>query len=259
MTLQVLVATMHRTDHSLLDKMNIQTDAVIVNQCDEDRVESFERNGHRVLWINTRERGVGRSRNRAILAADADILLFADDDVVYEDGLEQTVGGYFAAHPAAALVTFNLTSLNPERPEPIVRADYRLRLWNCLKFGAFRIAVRREAILRHTLFYSLCFGGGAPHRAGEDNLFITQCLQRGLTGYAAAVTIGTVAQTESTWFAGYDDTYYRDRGALFSVMYGGRASLMLLLFELRRPNRDLLRRYRLELAGARAYRRLQTD
>ena len=195
MTLQVLVSTMHQTDHSLLDKMNIQTDAVIVNQCDEDHVERFEHKGRRVLWINTRERGVGRSRNRAILAADADILLFADEDVVYDNGLEAAVCGYFAAHPTASLVTFNLTSLNPERPEPLVTADYRLRLWNCLKFGAFRIAARREAILRRTVFFSLQFGGGAPHRAGEDNLFITQCLQRGLIGYGAATTIGTVAQT----------------------------------------------------------------
>lgn len=31
MTLQVLVAAMHQTDHSLLEKMNIQSDAMIDN------------------------------------------------------------------------------------------------------------------------------------------------------------------------------------------------------------------------------------
>ena len=29
MSLQVIVATMHQTDHSLLDRMNIQSDAII--------------------------------------------------------------------------------------------------------------------------------------------------------------------------------------------------------------------------------------
>lgn len=30
MTIQVLVATMYQTDHSLLERMNIQTDVVVV-------------------------------------------------------------------------------------------------------------------------------------------------------------------------------------------------------------------------------------
>ena len=41
MTLQVLVATMHQTDHSLLEKMNIQSDAIVVNQCNRNEVERF--------------------------------------------------------------------------------------------------------------------------------------------------------------------------------------------------------------------------
>ena len=34
MKLQVLVSCMHQQDYSLLEKMNIQTDAIIINQCD---------------------------------------------------------------------------------------------------------------------------------------------------------------------------------------------------------------------------------
>ena len=33
-SVQVLVAAMNQTDHSLLDRMNIQSDAIIGNQCD---------------------------------------------------------------------------------------------------------------------------------------------------------------------------------------------------------------------------------
>ena len=58
MTLQVLIATMHQTDHSLLEKMNIQSDAIVINQCDRDEVERFTYKGHSVLWMSLNERGV---------------------------------------------------------------------------------------------------------------------------------------------------------------------------------------------------------
>ena len=59
MTLQVLIATMHQTDHSLLEKMNIQSDAIAINQCDRDEIERFTYNGHNILWMSLNERGIG--------------------------------------------------------------------------------------------------------------------------------------------------------------------------------------------------------
>lgn len=76
MTLQVLVATMHQTDHSLLEKMNIQSDAIVVNQCNRNEVERFMYNGHQILWMSLNERGIGLSRNTALMRATADIILF---------------------------------------------------------------------------------------------------------------------------------------------------------------------------------------
>ena len=89
MRLQVLISTMHQTDHSLLDKMNIQSDAIVINQCDRNEIEEFEYKGHHIQWMSLKERGVGLSRNTALMRADADIVLFADDDVIYDDGYEK--------------------------------------------------------------------------------------------------------------------------------------------------------------------------
>ena len=249
MTIQILVSTMFRKDYSLLDKMNIGADTVVVNQCDENSVERFKHGDNNIVWINSDGRGVGRSRNTAILASSADILLFADDDVIYEDGAAERVVAYFENNPKASLAVFNLPSLNPERPEPLVDKPYRLRYWNCLKFGAFRIAVKRESILKKNIFYSLLFGGGAPHQAGEDNLFITDCIKSGLACFASDVQIGTVAQEQSTWFTGYDDKYYFDRGVLFAAMYGRFAKPMLLLFELRKADKAMFSHLRTEFKG----------
>ena len=40
-TVQVLVAAMNQTDHSLLDKMNIDSDVIVGNQCTFNSIEKF--------------------------------------------------------------------------------------------------------------------------------------------------------------------------------------------------------------------------
>ncbi|MDD6483575.1 MAG: glycosyltransferase family A protein [Clostridiales bacterium] len=257
MTLQVLVATMHQTDYSIIEKMNIQSDAVIVNQCDCDSVTVFKKNGYSITWICTKERGVGRSRNRAILASTADIILFADEDVVYEDGYKDKVLSVFKNHRDYALVTFNLKSTNPDRPEYLTQKDSRIHIYNCLRYGACRMAVKRSVLCYKNVWFSLLFGGGAKYQCGEDNIFMTQCLQNGIKCWASSQTIGIVCQEQSTWFKGYNDQYYYDRGVLFSVMYRKWAFVYLFIFELKetilkkKSNKTLFQKYRLGMNGIR--------
>ena len=86
MNLETLVATMHQTDFSLVDKMNIQSDVVFANQCDRNGIEVVNKDGITAKMISTDTRGVGLNRNIALLMSSADILLFSDDDFTYNDG-----------------------------------------------------------------------------------------------------------------------------------------------------------------------------
>ena len=89
--LQVLISTMNQKDFSLLERMNIQTDAIIINQCDKYEVKFFDYKGNKIKWFSLNEKGVGLSRNTALFHADGDILLFADDDVVYNENYEEII------------------------------------------------------------------------------------------------------------------------------------------------------------------------
>ncbi len=258
MTVQVLVSTMHQDGHGLLEKMKIFTDAVVVNQCDKNEIEIFEYQGHTIKWISTTDRGVGKSRNLAILNSSADILLFADDDVCYTENYENILLEEFSK-TKAELIVFNLESQNKNRPESIVKKKYKLKWHNCLKFGAFRIAIRRESLLKKNIWFSLLFGGGAKFQAGEDNLFITECVHKKVKGIASCKHIGTVEQKESTWFNGFNDKYYHDRGCLFFAMYGRKASIVLLLMEIKKRQKGLIKRYKIGLQGIREFRKKQYE
>lgn len=229
MTLQVLVSTMNQRDYSLLDKMNIQSDAIVVNQCDRNEICDFEYKGHKIKWMNLAERGVGLSRNTALMRATADIVLFADDDVVYENNYVQLISDEFKRNSNADLIVFNVLSQNINRPNKVVRKNHKLNYFNYLSYGAFRIACRREKCAKNNICYSLLFGGGAKHLSGEDNLFITDFLHKKSLCIASKEIIGNVFHNESTWFSNFDEKYYYDKGCLFKVMFGKFAKIMLFL------------------------------
>ncbi len=212
--LEVLVAAMHQRDASLIEKMHITTDAIVGNQCDKNSVEEFFLDGKRIRYLNFAERGVGLNRNNSLMRAQGDILLFADDDMVYEDGYERIVEEAFLQQPDADVIVFNLREKVPFRY--VIRKKHRVGYLNYLRYGTARIAARREAIHLNGISFNLCFGGGTAHSHGEDNLFLTDCLKKGLKIYAVPEYLAALTEErESSWATGYGEKYLRDQGTLY--------------------------------------------
>lgn len=220
MTVQVLISTMHQKDHSLLDRMNIQTDAIVVNQCDKNQVESFEYRGRRILWISCKERGVGLSRNTALMRASGDIVVFADDDVTYEDNYEEKILREFQRLPNSAMIVFNIRCHNGDRYEKETVRTHRVRFYSSLSYGAYRFAVKRSFVFHRRVCFSELFGGGCVYSAGEDNIFLNDILKKGGHVYASEVNLGDVTHSESTWFTGFGETYFYDLGHLMYSIFG---------------------------------------
>lgn len=233
MTVQVLVAAMHQGDHSLLEKMNIQSDAIIGNQCDYNSVEEFTWNGCNIKYLNFTERGVGLNRNNALMRATGDICLFADDDMRYEDGYVALIEETFLANPVADVIIFNIVGRDTGRNK-IVK-PYRVNRLNYLKFGTARIAIKLSSIKRNGIYFNQCFGGGTEHSHGEDNLFLTACLDKGLKIYAEPVLLATLQDERgSTWDSGNVEKYLSDQGVLYRTISKRWWKLLCLQDALRR-------------------------
>lgn len=227
MTIQTLVVTTQQTDHSLFDKMNIQTDAVIGNQCDRDEVETVEQNGHRVRWMSLKERGVGLNRNTVMMRSDADICVFADDDMVFHDGYPETVAALFEQYPDADVILFNLDEKVKKHYH--IPALTKVNKKNYGRYGAARLAFRREKVFMAGVTFHLMFGGGAPYSSGEDSIFLHDCLQKKLKMIAVPTAIAELHDDrESTWFEGYNDKFFYDKGVLYAQLYGKKARLVAL-------------------------------
>ena len=216
MTIQILVSTMHQTDYSLVEKMNIFSDAIIINQCDRNGYKQFQTNGHTIDWYDTTERGVGKSRNKALFAATADICVFADDDMVYDKNAYNAVYDAFTSYPDASLIVFNVPTGNNKSLD--IKKDHRLHQWNAFRYGTYHFAIRRNDILKNRISISLLFGGGAKYSCGEDSLLLADCFKHKLKLYAVTSLLGINHEGESTWFHGYNDKFFKDRGTLYYAM-----------------------------------------
>jgi glycosyltransferase involved in cell wall biosynthesis len=259
MKLQVLVSTMQLKDPiKLAKKMNIQCDAIIINQSHSFSYTKDKFGPNSIETYTLNEKGIGLSRNTALMRAESSICLIADDDIVYVDEYVDKVIDAFKVNPDADVILFNLTSLNPERPEYIIKNKERVRWYRSLRYGAFRIAYRNSSLKKANITFSRQFGGGSQYSSGEDSIFLHDCIKNKLKVIAVPVTIGTVSQLESSWFSGYTVKYFNDKGALFKKIYPRLASLMIVQFAIRKNNThkskmNMQRSIELMLNGAREF------
>ena len=261
MKLQVLLATMHQKDLSIAQKMNIRCSAVLANQADRDEIVSRETEYGQWKMITTKTRGVGLNRNIALLAADGDILLLADDDVVYNDDMTRMVEAAFAALPKADVIVFGMNMVkNGVVVEKRIEPMRRLHVWNSMRFGTYRIAVRRKAILDNNIMFHQSFGGGCPFGSGEDSLFLKSCFDAGLKVYSHDYVLGFCCKDVSSWFVGYNEKYFYDKGVLISKLFPKIAYLMAIYFGMRFGRRTKLgfcKRLKLIYFGVRAGKKME--
>ncbi len=230
--LELLVAAVQENDIMLAEHMNISTDAVICNQCQEMVYKEFTRGGRRIRAYDFNERGVGRNRNNALMRAEGDLVLFADEDIVYNDDYEERILAEFERNPKADILMFNVTAVEERRTYENIRHK-RVRWYNYGRYPTYAMCCKRSALRKANVWFSLLFGGGAPYSNGEDSLFIHDCLQKGLKIYGVPVTIGhekARSNNESTWFTGYNEKFFYDRGVLYYFLYGRLKKLFALRF-----------------------------
>ena len=112
MGMTVLLSAMHLDDESYIDTLNIHTDCVVINQCDRQcsrQVTHTTAKGPvRITYVETKERGLSKSRNEAIRNATESICILCDNDVEYADNYDTIVKDAFLRHEDADVILFKV-------------------------------------------------------------------------------------------------------------------------------------------------------
>lgn len=255
---EILCATMHQNDFSLVKQMNIKSDVVFANQCDRTSYEEKQFEGYTAKMISTQTRGVGKNRNLALTYASGDICLFADDDVRYTDDAQEKVLAEFERHPDADVMIFNI---EPEHTIRVRKACTKTKKWHSLRnpWGTYRIAFRLAEVQKANVWFTTLFGGGCVFPAGEDSIWLKTARKAGLTFYVSKETIGKVSHQTSTWFTGFDEKFYYGAGACYQAINPKTALLKTIIRvfrESRRGNLSRMQKLRWLRNGAAGYRNM---
>lgn len=219
-TLQVLISTMHQTEcEPLLKKMNISSDAVVINQSDNFSYKEIVFNGNTTVFYTCNKRGLSNSRNDAIMNSNADIICIADDDMKYTDTYKDDILSEFEKHPEADAIIFYVESINSKRKTTTIQGFSRLRGFDYRNFSSVNIAIRREKLQAANVWFNTLFGTGSIYSCGEDTMFLFDLLKKNFHIYKSGIKIADVDLQNSTWFKGYNKEFFFNKGALVAAIY----------------------------------------
>lgn len=222
MKLEILMSCMHQKDGELIRVSGITGDGVVINQCDRNGFAQIKTAEGCVRMYDTTQRGLTRSRNMAIAKSEADVCLLCDDDEVFVVDYQRIVTQAYERLPQADVIVFKMVNRPPSFSERV----QRLRFPKTMKVSSWQISFRRESLLKTGVRFDELMGAGSGNGAEEELKFLTDCEKAGLKIYYVPEAIATVAQTESTWFSGFNQKFFENRGATTRYILGWPLALV---------------------------------
>lgn len=216
MKLDILMSCMHQEDARLITTSKITGSAVVINQCDQEGQRELPTELNKIKWFDSADRGLTKSRNLAISKSDADVCLLCDDDEVFVPDYQEKILGAYEKLPQADVIIFKMVNRPAAFPDQIMP----LKFPKTIHVSSWQISFRRERLLERGVKFDERMGAGSGNGAEEELKFLTDCQKAGLRIYYVPEEIASVAQTESTWFKGFDETFFYNRGKTTRYIMG---------------------------------------
>ena len=236
-SLCVLASTMNQSDNSILPKeMNIQGNCTVINQVTKIDDVPVDENGHSRKFLSFRERGLSRSRNRAVENSTAEICVIADDDMYYVDDYQKRISGAYNKYPDADIIAFHVGNEDKASEKKIMK-EGQIGFIRSMKLASWQITFKKSSLSKKGILFDEKFGTGTEDYMGEENILLFDCLRNKLKIYYVPIKIATLKKdTESTWFKGYDEKYFIVCGKKFHRMSATFSYLLAAQFALRKRN-----------------------
>lgn len=206
---EILLSCMFLSDsEEIIKRSHITSDTVIINQCDEENYKEENICNALMRTFSVTDRGLTKSRNLAISKSQADICIICDDDEIFNEGYEKAVLSAYDALPDADIIIFDMV----DRPLKWGNSIKRLGYIDLMSVSSWQITFRREKLLASGVLFDENMGAGSGNGAEEEFRFLTQCRKAKLRIYHYPFRLASVAQTQSTWFKGFDEEFFVNRG-----------------------------------------------
>jgi glycosyltransferase involved in cell wall biosynthesis len=194
--------------------------------------ESYVFDKPQTKLVELKSRGVAKSRNAALKYASGKYLIFGDDDITFdEEGLDALIE-HFESHPECSMILAQTSDKTGTLRKSYPTKSHKLSKFNSAKAATYEMMVRVDAIRGAGVTFDENFGAGAENFLGDEYIFISDALNKGLKGdfLPVRVAIHPKESSGSTWGTPRD---LSARAAVFSRVFGVTAPIFRALFLLK--------------------------
>ena len=260
--IEILIATMNRDDLGFLEVMFSKTDVtkyniLIINQTTTEK--QLHTTSRTIKVINVLEKGLSKSRNLALQHATKKLIVFTDDDVVFEANFDTTIINAFNYYP-----NFDGFRFPFQMKEGVVAKKYsstfqsQLSAFDILNTSSVELVFKKEAIQSARLHFDENFGLGSPFYIGEEAIFVFDAKRKGLKmGFVPQILL-THSQFTTTQKATVLERYFYQSAVFYRIF--GKMYLfwvvLKLLFDLKQHKfgiRSIPQVLKQALKGKKAY------
>lgn len=243
MRVEVLISCMFQSAREIIGNTNIQSDVVVVNQCDENSREEFvflNKIGEecKAVVINSTERGLSKSRNLAIKNASGDYCLICDDDETLVDDYVQIIKKSVEYHPDVSVFAYKFKLSENYYMKKVFWTEERVIDYKtALKISSWQILFKREEIIKKGIWFDEEIGSGITKAGGEEKIFQHDCLKCNLKIMYQPYVIGSIKYEASQWTQNlFTKPYFVDWGYYFRRLKWGKlgATIMCGMFAIKK-------------------------
>ena len=230
MNIEVLISTMNlKNKEKLVKKMKVKKCTIINQYTNMQELKDIPIGDQRLY--SYKEKGLSKSRNRAIKKSLADIIVIADDDLEYVNGYDKIIEEGYNKYKDADIIAFYVENSDKLRKKKKMR-EGRVGYLRSMKIQSVQLTMKRKSV--EQIKFNESFGAGTALYLGEENIFLCDCLKKGLKIYYMPITIANIKKSGSIWFKGFNKRYMFAKGCQFYEMSNMFSMLLILQYAIRK-------------------------
>ncbi len=214
---------------------------LIINQVEAN--PEFEIGSKNLRILHVKERGISRSRNRALEHTVGDILLLTDDDTELLDGFSRILVEAFERYPEADMITFQSLNQNGEKRKAYSNKPFRHNMRTLMRVSSIEVALRRKSLEKNPHGFDERFGLGSWFPTGSETVFLSDALSKGFQILYCPEAIVRHPDDSSGRALFQNEVLMKAKGAMFYRIFGWKAYAICIYFAWSKRNETGLTLY----------------
>ncbi len=266
MKVQVLMATMDlkaKNDLPIGLKQLIKTKVkcTVVNQSPAtENVVISDQNNIQIFTFS--EKGLCKSRNRNLHYLTEKIGLITDQDIRFKKDFQNTIISAFEESPNADIIAFQIEDEQGELLKQYKEEAYWMNQRDIMKVSSVEIAFKAGSINKCKLMFDEDFGLGSTFPTGEEAIFLSDALKKGLKIKYLPIPIVIHPKESSGYQYSNNHSLIQAKGAMLYRIFGPKAYAISFIFAVKKfkiSSETLLHFTRLMFDGISSYKKMKHE